>query len=108
MLNQCILIGNLGDDPEIFYSEKGTTVASFPLAFQSNKDKTCWIKTVAFGNLGDVVEKYLNKGSRIAVAGTLDQDKWETDEGEKRSSFQLIAHNIEFIKTKKEPNDEAF
>jgi len=44
------------------------------------------------------VEKYLAKGNRVGICGILDQQKWETDEGEKRSSFQLIANSLEFIK----------
>jgi len=49
--------------------------------------------------LAEVSQKYLHKGARIAVIGTLDQHKWETDEGLQRSSFQLIANSLEFIKT---------
>jgi single-strand DNA-binding protein len=49
--------------------------------------------------LAEVSQKYLHKGARIAVIGTLDQQRWETDEGIQRSSFQLIANTLEFIKT---------
>jgi single-strand DNA-binding protein len=54
---------------------------------------------VCFQKLAEVSEKYLHKGARIALVGTLDQQKWETDEGVVRSSFQLIANSLEFIKT---------
>ena len=99
MLNNCILTGNLGADPEIFYSSEGEPVATFNMAFRSSKKKTGWIKITAFRKLAEVVEKYLHKGARIAIIGTLDQQKWETDEGVTRSTFQLIANSIEFIKT---------
>ena len=99
MINQCVITGNLGGDPEIFYSSEGNPVASFNLAFHSSKKKTCWIKVVAFQKLADICGQYLHKGAKIAVIGTLDQNKWETDEGQNRSTFQLIANNIEFIKT---------
>ena len=99
MLNNCILTGNLGADPEIFYSSEGEPVATFNMAFLSSKKKTGWIKITAFRKLAEVTEKYLHKGARIAVIGTLDQQKWETDEGVTRSTFQLIANSIEFIKT---------
>lgn len=99
MINECILTGNLGGDPEIFYSSEGNPVASFNLAFQSTKKKTSWIKVVAFQKLADIVSQYLHKGARIAVVGILDQNKWETDDGQNRSTFQVIANNIEFIKT---------
>jgi single-strand DNA-binding protein len=99
MLNQTVLTGNLGADPEVFYSSEGNPVASFNLAFRSSKKKTGWIRCVAFNKLAEVVEKYLHKGARIGIIGTLDQQKWETDEGVTRNSYQLIANSIEFIKT---------
>jgi single-strand DNA-binding protein len=99
MLNSCILTGNLGADPEIIYSSKGEPVATFNLAFRSSKKKSGWIKITCFGRLAEVASQYLHKGARIAVAGTLDQYKWKSDKGNKRSLFQLIANSIEFIKT---------
>jgi single-strand DNA-binding protein len=99
MLNQTILTGNLGADPEVFYSSDGSPIASFDLAFRSSKKKTGWIKVVCFGKLAELSEKYLHKGARIGVIGTLDQQKWETGEGIQRSSFQVIANTLEFIKT---------
>jgi len=97
MLNTCILTGNLGADPEIFYSSEGDPIATFNLAFRSSKKKTGWIKITCFQRLAEVAEKYLHKGARIGILGTLDVNKWETDEGV--TSFQLIANSIEFIKT---------
>lgn len=99
MLNQTVLTGNLGADPEIFYSSEGNPVASFNIAFQGSKKKTGWIKVVTFGRLAEIVEKYLHKGARIGIIGTLDEQKWETNEGVKKTSFQLIANSLEFIKT---------
>ncbi len=99
MLNSCILTGNLGADPEVFYSSEGAPVATFNLAFRSSKKKTGWIKVTCFHRLAEVAEKYLHKGARIGIVGTLDQQKWETDEGVARTSFQLIANSLEFIKT---------
>lgn len=99
MLNQTLLTGNLGGDPEVFYSSEGNPVASFNMAFHSSKKKTCWIKVVCFQKLAEIVTQHLHKGAKIAVIGTLDQNKWETDEGIPRSNYQLIANSLEFIKT---------
>ena len=52
MLNQCILTGNLGADPEIRYSQSGDPIATINLAFKSGKDKTGWIKVTAFKKIG--------------------------------------------------------
>jgi single-strand DNA-binding protein len=99
MLNSCILTGNLGADPETFYSSEGDPVAKFNLAFRSSKKKSGWIKVTCFQRLAETAERYLHKGARIAVVGTLDQNKWKSDKGNKKSSIQLIANSIEFIKT---------
>jgi len=100
MLNQVTLSGNLGGDPEMFYSSEGNPVATFSLAFRgSKKDKTGWIKVTCFGRMAEISEKYLHKGARIALTGTLDSDKWTTDEGQPRTTFKLLANTIEFIKT---------
>ena len=97
MANFCTLTGNLGADPEIFYSSEGEPVATFNLAFRSSKKKTGWIKITCFSRLAEIAEKHLHKGARIAVVGTLDQQTWETQEGVKKNSFQILANSLEFI-----------
>ena len=67
MLNTCVLTGNLGADPEVFYSSEGDPIASFNLAFQSSKKKTGWITVKCFNRLAEVVQTYLHKGARIAI-----------------------------------------
>ncbi len=100
MLNHIVLTGNLGMDPEIFYSSEGNSVASFSLAFRgSKKEKTGWMKVVAFGRLAEIVEKHLHKGARIAVSGVLDADQWKTEDGQNRTAYKLLANSLEFIKT---------
>ncbi len=99
MLNQCVLTGNLGGDPELNYYGEGNPIASFNLAFHSSKKKTGWIKIVAFDRMAEIVSQYLHKGARVAVVGSLDERKWQTEEGVQKSAFQIIAHNLEFIKT---------
>ena len=99
-MNNCVLIGNLGADPESFFTDEGTHIVNFSLAFRSTKkDKTNWIKVVCFNKLAEVAEKYLHKGARIAITARLDQHKWITEENQTRSTFRLIANNIDFIKT---------
>ena len=106
MLNQLVLSGNLGNSPEIFYSSEGNPVASFNIAFKSSKKKTGWIKVVCFNRLAEIAEKYLKTGDRVGVIGMLDQQKWENEEGLTRSSFQLIANSLEFIKISKKDVEE--
>ena len=99
MSNQLILTGNLGADPEVFFSGDGDPVSTFNLAFKAGKDKTGWIRCVGFQKQAEIVETYLHKGARIIIFGRLDPQEWETDDGQKRKSFQMIIHSIEFVKT---------
>ena len=99
-MNTCIVTGNLGADPESFFSDEGTHIVSFPLAFRSTKkDKTNWIKVVCFQKQAEAAEKYLHKGAKVSVNSRLDQNKWVDDSNQTRSTFRLIANQIEFIKT---------
>jgi single-strand DNA-binding protein len=100
VLNTCVLTGNLGNDPEIFYNSEGQPSGSFNLAFRAGKKKTGWIRVTCFNKTASIVEQYLKKGDRIAVSGSLDFHQWETNEGAKRSSLQMIGNSIEFIKVK--------
>jgi len=100
-MNQVVITGNLGADPESKFSSEGTQITSFPIAFKSTfkTDKTNWIKITCFNSLAETAEKYLHKGARIGVVGLLDQDKWVDDEGQARTNYKLLANNLEFIKT---------
>ena len=106
MINQLILTGNLGNDPEIFFGSEGDPVTSFSLAFKSGREKVSWIKCACFNKTAEIAEKYLHSGARIAVVGYLNQSKWTTNEGEKRSSFEMIVNTIEFIRTDKQVTDD--
>lgn len=105
MLNNIFLHGNLGNDPEVFYSSEGNPVASFNMAFHSGKDKTSWIKVTAFKGLAEIVEANLKKGNRVVVAGSLDQEKWQAQDGTPRSTFKVIAHGIEFFRARTSDQD---
>ena len=99
MLNSVVLAGNLGNDPEIHFTSEGEPIASWNLAFRAGKKKTGWIKVVCFQKLAEICEKHLHKGAKICCSGFLDYSQWETNEGAKRSAIQMIANNLEFIKT---------
>ena len=98
-MNTMILSGNLGKDPETFFSGDGDPITKFSMAFKFGKDKTGWVKVTCFNKQAELAEKYLHKGAKIAVTGMLDQDKWTTEGGENRTMIKVIARQIEFIKT---------
>ncbi|MBA3010825.1 MAG: single-stranded DNA-binding protein [Desulfobacula sp.] len=99
MLNQVVLTGHIGQDPETFFTSEGNPIAKFSIAFKGSKMKTSWIKVVCFGRLAELTEKHLHQGARVGILGTLDENKWETDEGVKKSNFQILCNSLEFIKT---------
>jgi len=98
-MNQVILTGNLGNDPETKYTQEGNPIAIFSMAFRSYGDKANWIRVSANNRLAEVVETYLHKGAKVAVQGILDQTKWEAEDGTTKTAYRLLANQIEFIKT---------
>lgn len=97
-MNQCILTGNLGEDPKEFFTPDGTAITSFQMAFKSG-NKTSWIRVSCYKKQAELAMKCLHKGARVGVIGALDQQKWTDNQGNQKSNFRLIANNIEFIKT---------
>jgi single-strand DNA-binding protein len=98
-MNQCVLTGNLGDDPKDFYTPDGVAISTFQMAFRSGKDKTSWIKVNCYNKLAELATRCLHKGAKVAVNGVLDQQKWTDDHGAQKTGYRLIANQIEFIKT---------
>ena len=98
-MNIIALTGNLGNDPEVFFSTEGTQVTSFSLAFRSGKQKTGWIKVVCFNKTAELAQKHLHKGAKINVNGMLDQEEWKPEGGEKKRTLKVIANSLDFLKT---------
>jgi single-strand DNA-binding protein len=104
MFNKIILIGNLTKDPEVRYTPQGTSVCTFRLAVNhrykqgdETKKETMFIDTVVFGKQADTCGQYLNKGSGVLVEGRLQERKWETDEGQQRSKYEVVAQAVRFL-----------
>lgn len=104
MFNKVILIGNLTRDPELRYTPQGTSVCNFSLAVnrkykqgEEMKEEVTFIDIASFGKQADNAAQYLNKGSKVLVDGRLQQQRWETDDGQKRSKHQVIAQSIQYL-----------
>lgn len=87
-INKAILIGNVGKQPDIRTMQNGGKVANFSLATSERwtdkgsgekKERTEWHRIVVFGNLAEVVEKYVHKGSKVYVSGAIQTRKYEKD-----------------------------
>jgi single-strand DNA-binding protein len=104
-INKVILIGRLGGDPEIRYTNNGTAVANFSLATSANwtnksgerEERTDWHKIVAFGRLGEICGEYLNKGKQVYVEGRLQTRSWEDKDGNKRKTTEVVALQLQML-----------
>ncbi len=102
--NKTILMGNLTKDPEIRYTPSGTAVANFGLAVNHRykqgdemRDEVCFIDIVVFGKQAENCGQYLSKGQGIIVDGRLQQRRWESDDGQKRSRHEVVAQSVTFL-----------
>lgn len=102
MLNQVVLTGNLGRDPEVRYSSTGTAITSFSICFKASKNKDVWIDVVLFGKIAESAGQHLHKGARVGIIGMLDENSWEDQNGNTKRKFQVIGNSVEYIKTNKE------
>jgi single-strand DNA-binding protein len=107
MFNKVILIGNLTRDPELRYTPQGTSVCNFGMAVNRKykqademKEEVTFINIVVFGKQADTCGQYLNKGSAVLVEGRLQERRWETEEGQKRSKHEVVAQSVRFLPRK--------
>jgi single-strand DNA-binding protein len=113
-VNKAILIGNVGNDPEVRYLEGGTSVARFSLATSEvykNKSgekvtQTEWHNIVAWRHLAELAEKYIKKGRQLYVDGRIINRSWEDKEGNKRYTTEIVAGSIQLL-GRKGDNDTA-
>jgi len=89
-LNNVSFTGRLGKDPEMRYLPSGDAVTKFPVAVGVGDD-TIWFDVEVWGKAAESCNQYLRKGSRIAVNGSLRQDKWESDDGRTHSKLVIKA-----------------
>lgn len=108
--NKVILMGNLTRNPELRYTPSGTPVASFGLATSRRfkqgdelKEEVCFVDIVVFGKQAEHCGQYLNKGNGAIIEGRLQQRRWETEDGQKRSKHEVVAQTVTFMPKRGEP-----
>ena len=104
-VNKVILVGNLGNDPEVRYMPNGNAVANVSLATSESwkdkstgeqQEKTEWHRVVFFNRLAEIVEQYVKKGTKLYVEGRLQTRSWEQD-GVKRYSTEVVANEMQML-----------
>jgi single-strand DNA-binding protein len=101
-LNKCMIIGNLGRDPEMRYTPSGQAVTQFTVAVNRNyknsegewQEETEWFRVVAWGPLAERTAENLRKGRKVYVEGRIQTRQWEDQSGQKRYTTELIAQTV--------------
>ena len=105
-MNRVYLAGNLTKDPEVKYLPDGTAVADLSVAINESYrnrttgedvEQTCYVDVVAWRKQAETCGKYLSKGSPVLVEGRLHLDKWEAQDGTKRSRLRVRAQRVQFL-----------
>lgn len=104
-LNKVFLIGNLTRDPELRYLPSGTAIVNFTVAvnrvytLQSGEKKkdTTFMPVVVWGKRAETCGEYLNKGSAVFVEGRLQSRSWQGQDGQKRTTIEVVADNVQFL-----------
>jgi single-strand DNA-binding protein len=98
-VNKVILVGNLGNDPEIRYTPNGGAIANLSIATSEQwkdrntgepREKTEWHRVVIFGKLAEIAGEYLRKGSQVYIEGKLQTRKWQDQSGQDRYSTEVV------------------
>ncbi len=115
-INKVILIGNLGNDPEVRYTPGGSAVANVTIATNESwkdrntgerQERTEWHRVVFWSRLAEIVEQYLKKGSKVYVEGRLQTRSWEQD-GVKRYTTEIVASDMQMLDSRGDAGGASF
>ena len=104
-VNKVILVGNLGNDPEVKYTQGGMAICRISLATTSvrkdrdgnQQERTEWHRVVFFGKLGEIAGEYLRKGSQVYVEGSLRYDKYTGQDGVEKYTTDIVADDMQML-----------
>ncbi len=105
-INKVILIGNLGQDPEVRFTPSGTAVANLNLATSDTwmdrqsgqrQERTEWHRIVLFNKTAEIAQQYLKKGSKVYIEGRLQTRKWQDQNGQDRYSTEIVANDMQML-----------
>ena len=104
-INKVILVGNLGNDPDVKYTQAGMAITRVSLATTSvrkdrdgnNQERTEWHRVVFFGKLGEIAGEYLRKGSQVYVEGELRYDKYTGQDGVEKYTTDIVANEMQML-----------
>src|SRR5262245_30622466 len=104
-VNKVILIGNLGANPEMRFTQGGQAVANLRIATSERwtdrngqkQETTEWHRVVVFGKQAEIAGQYLTKGRQVCIEGRLQTRQWQDQQGQKRFTTEIVAARVEFV-----------
>ncbi|MBZ9567182.1 single-stranded DNA-binding protein [Modicisalibacter tunisiensis] len=105
-VNKVILIGNLGQDPEVRFTPSGTAVANLNVATTDTwmdrqsgqrQERTEWHRVVLFNKLAEIAQQYLKKGGKVYIEGRLQTRKWQDQNGQDRYSTEIVCNDMQML-----------
>ena len=115
-VNKVILVGNLGQKPEIRYTQTNIAVATLSIATSESwkdkdsgeqREKTEWHRVVFFGKLAEIAEQYLDKGSQLYVEGKLQTRKWQDKEGNDKYTTEILGNEMNMLGGRQSSGDSG-
>ena len=109
-INKAIIVGRLGNDPEIRYSQQGAAIVNLSIATSEEwfdktsgekRERTQWHRIVVFGKLGEICEKFLAKGRQVYIEGRIQTRDYDKD-GQKHYITEIVATTVEFLGSRQE------
>ncbi len=114
-LNKCMIIGNLGRDPEMRYTPSGQAVTQFTVATNRRTqvngewtDETEWFRVVCWAQLAERTAERLRKGNKVYVEGRIQTRQWEDQQGQKRTTVELVANQVTSLERRERDDDAPF
>lgn len=119
MLNRCEFIGNLGKDPEVRTTQSGVKIVGLSVGvtrkWKSNgeqKEATEWVRANVWGNqqgdgLAGVAERFLEKGSKVYIAGRMETRKWQDQQGQDRYSTEINVQELELLSSRQDGGSQG-
>lgn len=116
MINKAIIVGNLGADPEIRYTQSGAPVATFNVATTerwkdqsgNQQESTEWHRVVAWRKLAETCGEYLHKGSKVYIEGKIQTRKWQDKNGNDRWTTEIIAREMKMLDRRESGGDSSY
>lgn len=115
-INKVILVGNLGNDPEVRYTPAGAAVTTISVATTESwkdkdgnrQEKTEWHRVVFFSRLAEIAGEYLKKGSQVYIEGKLRTNKWQDQNGQDRYTTEILANEMQMLGGRGESGSGGF